>query len=91
MLCLYALTAIGFIGLLTLPANFNYPWFAFWLVVLGVGQGLFAAPNTTVVMNSVLAEHRGVSSGMRATWCRRLRVSDEVSRAPLRDHANIAT
>jgi EmrB/QacA subfamily drug resistance transporter len=62
------MNAIGFIGLLTLPANFNYPWFAFWLIVLGVGQGLFAAPNTTVVMNSVPAEHRGVSSGMRATF-----------------------
>ena len=60
--------AVGFIGLLTLPANFSYPVFAFWLVVLGIGQGLFAAPNTTAVMNSVPAEHRGVSSGMRATF-----------------------
>src|SRR5579871_1709691 len=60
--------AVGFIGLLTLPANFSYPWFAFWLVVLGVGQGLFAAPNTTAIMNSVPREHRGVSSGMRATF-----------------------
>ena len=60
--------AVGFIGLVTLPANFNYPWFAFWLVVLGVGQGLFAAPNTTAVMNSVPRDQRGVSSGMRATF-----------------------
>ncbi|MGO8946854.1 MAG: MFS transporter [Ktedonobacterales bacterium] len=62
------INAVGFIGLITLPANFSYPWFAFWLVVLGVGQGLFAAPNTTAVMNSVPPEHRGVSSGMRATF-----------------------
>ena len=62
------LNAVGFVGLITLPANFSYPWFAFWLVVLGIGQGLFAAPNTTAVMNSVPAEHRGVSSGMRATF-----------------------
>jgi MFS family permease len=60
--------AVGFIGLVSLPADFNYPIFAFWLVVLGVGQGLFAAPNTTAVMNSVPREHRGVSSGMRATF-----------------------
>ncbi len=58
----------GFIGLTFLPANFNYLWFALLLVVLGIGQGMFAAPNTTAIMNSVPPEHRGVSSGMRATF-----------------------
>ncbi|HZC06514.1 MAG TPA: hypothetical protein VE338_12830, partial [Ktedonobacterales bacterium] len=38
------------------------------LLLLGIGQGLFAAPNTTVVMNSVPKEHRGVGSGMRSTF-----------------------
>jgi EmrB/QacA subfamily drug resistance transporter len=60
--------ALGFLGLTFLPANFNYLWFALLLVVLGVGQGMFAAPNTTAIMNSVPAEYRGVSSGMRATF-----------------------
>jgi MFS family permease len=60
--------AIGFLGLTFLPANFNYIWFAILLVVLGVGQGMFSAPNTTAIMNSVPAEVRGVSSGMRATF-----------------------
>jgi len=36
--------------------------------MLGMGMGLFAAPNTTAIMNSVPAEHRGVASGMRATF-----------------------
>ncbi len=62
------LQAVGFIGLTLLPANFNYGWFAFWLLVLGTGSGLFAAPNTTAIMNSVPPETRGVSSGMRATF-----------------------
>jgi len=31
-------------------------------------MGLFAAPNTTAIMNSVPAEHRGSASGMRATF-----------------------
>jgi EmrB/QacA subfamily drug resistance transporter len=62
------INAIGFIGLSTLAANFSYGAFAFWLVVLGVGQGMFAAPNTTAIMNSVPPEHRGVSSGMRSTF-----------------------
>ena len=60
--------AAGFVGLLLLPANFNYVWFALLLLVLGIGSGLFAAPNTTAIMNSVPPETRGVSSGMRATF-----------------------
>lgn len=51
-----------------LPANFNYVWFALLLLVLGIGSGLFAAPNTTAIMNSVPPETRGVASGMRATF-----------------------
>lgn len=60
--------ALGFLGLTTLPANFDYPAFAFWLLVLGIGQGMFAAPNTSAIMNSVPPESRGVSSGMTATF-----------------------
>jgi EmrB/QacA subfamily drug resistance transporter len=59
---------LGFIGLTFLPANFSYIWFALLLLVLGIGSGLFAAPNTTSIMNSVPPETRGVSSGMRATF-----------------------
>ncbi len=60
--------AVGFVLLTFLPANFDYLWFALLLLLLGVGQGMFAAPNTTAIMNSVPPEHRGVSSGMRATF-----------------------
>ena len=62
------LNAVAFIGLTLLPANFDYKWFFILLLVLGIGQGLFAAPNTTVVMNSLPREHRGVGSGMRSTF-----------------------
>ncbi len=62
------LNAVAFIGLTLLPANFDYKWFFILLLLLGIGQGLFAAPNTTVVMNSLPKEHRGVGSGMRATF-----------------------
>lgn len=63
-----AIQAIGFLLLTFLPANFNYIWFAILLVILGIGQGMFAAPNTTAIMNSVPPEQRGASSGMRATF-----------------------
>ncbi len=62
------LTAAGFVGLMTLPPNFNYVVFAVLIFLIGMGMGMFAAPNTTAIMNSVPPEHRGVSSGMRATF-----------------------
>jgi MFS family permease len=62
------LSALGFIGLLMIPANFDYPVFAGLLLLLGVSQGVFAAPNTASVMNSVPAAFRGVASGMRAAF-----------------------
>ena len=62
------INVVGFILLASLPANFNYPTFAAILFMLGVGQGMFAAPNTTAIMNSVPPERRGVTSGMRATF-----------------------
>jgi hypothetical protein len=38
------------------------------LLVMGCGMGLFAAPNTTSIMNAVPPEARGVASGMRCTF-----------------------
>src|SRR4051812_21549853 len=60
--------ALSFGLLMLLPANFGFPIFAVLLLMNGVGMGLFAAPNTTGVMNSVPARQRGAASGMRATF-----------------------
>ncbi|AKA48186.1 MFS transporter [uncultured archaeon] len=57
----------SFYALTTLPYLFYYPWFAIMLFTMGVGNGMFAAPNAAAIMNSVPAETRGASSGMRAT------------------------
>ncbi len=54
--------------LMTLPANFSYPAFGALLFFNGIGFGLFAAPNTTGIMNAVPARLRGSASGMRATF-----------------------
>jgi MFS family permease len=61
------MTSAGFIGLMFQPANFNYPTLALFILIIGMGMGMFAAPNTTAIMNSVPAEHRGIASGMRST------------------------
>lgn len=61
-------TVVGFTGLYLMPINFTYIYFALAILVIGMGMGMFVSPNTTAIMNSVPAEHRGASSGMRATF-----------------------
>src|SRR5205085_2982128 len=60
--------AASFGLLMLLPADFAFPVFALLLLLNGVGMGLFTAPNTTGIMNSVPAGQRGAASGMRATF-----------------------
>ncbi|AXI80810.1 MFS transporter [Peterkaempfera bronchialis] len=60
--------AASFAGLLMLPTDFGYPAFALLVFLNGLGGGLFAAPNTSLIMSSVPAEARGAASGMRATF-----------------------
>ncbi len=63
-----AITAVGFVFLNLLPGDFNRLLFFAILLLMGCGMGLFAAPNTTSIMNSVPADVRGVASGMRGTF-----------------------
>ncbi len=60
-------TALTFVGLMMIPANFNYVLFAGLLALNGVGSGLLAAPNSAAIMNAVPASQRGAASGVRAT------------------------
>ena len=60
--------AASFVGLLLLPGDFNYVVFAILIFINGLGGGLFAAPNTNLIMSSVPANMRGAASGMRATF-----------------------
>jgi MFS family permease len=62
------LAAGAFTGLMLLPVNFPYWLFGLIIFCNGVGSGLFASPNTSAIMSSVPAQHRGAASGMRATF-----------------------
>jgi len=58
--------AAGAALLMTLPANFNLALFDVYLAVMGAGMGFFSAPNTSQIMGSVPASHRGSAAGMRS-------------------------
>ena len=61
------LAAVSFVLLRLLPVDFPYLPFALIILLNGLCMGMFTAPNTAAIMNSVPPKHRGVSSGMRAT------------------------
>ena len=61
------LAALVFGLLMLLPADFPYVAFAVLLFFDGIAFGMFSAPNTAAIMNSVPARNRGAASGMRAT------------------------
>jgi MFS family permease len=58
----------AFTGLMLIPVDFPYWLFALLIFGNGVGSGLFSSPNTSAIMSAVPARHRGVASGMRATF-----------------------
>ena len=64
----FVVMAASFGGLLLIPTDFSYWVFALMIFLNGIGGGLFAAPNTSIIMASVPAESRGAASGMRATF-----------------------
>jgi EmrB/QacA subfamily drug resistance transporter len=61
------LSAVGFSLLFTIPVDFSYPRFAAIIFLYGIAAGMFMAPNTAGIMNSLPQQHRGVGSGMRVT------------------------
>jgi MFS family permease len=58
----------SFIGLMLLPVSFPYWAFALLIAANGIGSGMFASPNSSSIMGSVPARHRGAASGMRSTF-----------------------
>ena len=62
------LTGVSLVGLQAIPINFAYPVFAALLLLVGLSMGLFAAPNTSAVMNSLPADQRGAGGAMLNTF-----------------------
>ena len=62
------LTGVSLVGLQAIPINFPYRLFAALLLLVGLSMGLFAAPNTSAVMNSLPANQRGAGGAMLNTF-----------------------
>ncbi|MHB2029440.1 MAG: MFS transporter [Acidimicrobiales bacterium] len=60
--------ALSFVGLLVVPTDFSYWIFAILIFLNGVGGGMFSAPNSAAIMNSVPADQRGGAAGIQAAF-----------------------
>ncbi len=61
------IVALVFVGLSLLPYNFDYWELGVLIFFMGIGNGMFASPNSSSIMNSVPPQNRGVASGMLST------------------------
>ncbi|HEY6962548.1 MAG TPA: MFS transporter [Gaiellaceae bacterium] len=59
------LTAFGLAGMTMLQAHTAYVWSALWLLLVGIGSGMFNSPNTAAMMGVVPVHRRGVAAGAR--------------------------
>jgi EmrB/QacA subfamily drug resistance transporter len=59
------LSAVGLAGMTMLSVGSPYLQSGLWLMVVGVGSGMFNSPNTAAMMGSVPAQRRGIAAGAR--------------------------
>ena len=58
-------TASGLAAMTTLAVHTPYWQSGLWLLIVGVGSGMFNSPNTAAMMGVVPAKRRGVAAGAR--------------------------
>jgi EmrB/QacA subfamily drug resistance transporter len=58
-------SAAGLAGMTTLQAHTAYAWSALWLLLVGIGSGMFNSPNTSAMMGVVSVHRRGIAAGAR--------------------------
>ncbi|WP_020375615.1 MFS transporter [Sulfobacillus thermosulfidooxidans] len=61
------LTVVGLVGLgLDIQVHTPYWQLALWMIIAGIGSGLFNSPNTSNIMNAAGVHRRGEASGIRS-------------------------
>ncbi|HUZ17318.1 MAG TPA: MFS transporter, partial [Spirochaetia bacterium] len=56
------ISSVALLGLTTITASTTYLVLALWMVLMGIGSGLFGSPNTNAIMSSVVTERRGIAA-----------------------------
>ncbi|MCW3003021.1 MAG: transporter [Conexibacter sp.] len=59
------ISGIGMAGMTTLGTGTSYWWAALWLLIAGLGSGMFNSPNTAAMMGAVPVHRRGIAGGTR--------------------------
>jgi EmrB/QacA subfamily drug resistance transporter len=58
-------SAVGMAGMTTLQTGTAYWQAALWLLITGLGSGMFNSPNTAAMMGAVPVHRRGIAGGTR--------------------------
>jgi MFS family permease len=58
-------SAVGLAAMTTLQVDTAYWETGLWMLIVGIGSGMFNSPNTAAMMGTVPAKRRGIAAGAR--------------------------
>ncbi len=59
------ISAIGLIGFIRITPATSIMELVIWMLIMGLGSGMFFSPNTSAIMGAVPVERRGIAGGVR--------------------------
>jgi EmrB/QacA subfamily drug resistance transporter len=59
------ISAVGLFGFMRISANSSMTTLIIWMLIMGVGSGMFFSPNTSAIMGIVPTNKRGIAAGIR--------------------------
>jgi EmrB/QacA subfamily drug resistance transporter len=59
------ISAIGLLGMMRIKASTTISELIIWMIIMGLGSGMFFSPNTNSIMSAVPIERRGIAAGVR--------------------------
>lgn len=59
------ISAVGLIGFMEIKATTSMTELIIWMIIMGLGSGMFFSPNTSAIMSNVPVEKRGIAAGTR--------------------------
>ncbi|MHB1376732.1 MAG: MFS transporter [Candidatus Humimicrobiaceae bacterium] len=59
------ISAIGLFGMMRIKAATTISELIIWMIIMGLGSGMFFSPNTNSIMSAVPIERRGIAAGVR--------------------------